>query len=591
VLFADADQELAEQRESQQRENERRLRTQRLQGRLVQAAAEGQVWRDQAEEARAATWRLAGSLSHELKTPLSAILGYTRLLEEALSALPEQRQQVRVIEQSAEHITQLIDATLEQYRRDVTELTIHPRPTDVRELVASLTELMAPLAADKALGFAAFVAPTLPERLHTDGMRLRQVLLNLLGNAIKFTEEGWVRLDVHPQGEGLVLAVADSGPGIAPEHRERVFAAFDRAGRDETIGATGTGLGLHITQQIVARMGGTIDLESQVDRGSRFTVRVPAPVVAEADPAIRDEPVEPGRVLVAEDDLDLRVLFGVFLERAGFDTLFVTRGDEVVREGLAVPPQLVLMDLNLDGGVDGFTAAARLREGGYPGPILALSAGDAALEGRGDCGRLRRFPGEAGATRAVARTCFRLTEAPPMSLKRLLADDVEPLDLLACRTPPAWVQAAVANLPVLLIDHANCEKKAASTALSLLFRYPDNVALTHWMSRLAREELRHFEQVSKLMQRPWDTLAHGTCIALCRGPACAGASAGAGAPARHADRRGADRGAQLRAFRGDRTAPRCGTGGVLPRPVSLRAPSFPALHPPCRHRGGARRYR
>jgi tRNA-(ms[2]io[6]A)-hydroxylase len=88
-----------------------------------------------------------------------------------------------------------------------------------------------------------------------------------------------------------------------------------------------------------------------------------------------------------------------------------------------------------------------------------------------------------------------------MSLKRLLADDVEPLDLLACRTPPAWVQAAVANLPVLLIDHANCEKKAASTALSLLFRYPDNVALTHWMSRLAREELRHFEQVSKLMQR------------------------------------------------------------------------------------------
>jgi signal transduction histidine kinase len=380
VLFADADQELAEQRESQQRENERRLRTQRLQGRLVQAAAEGQVWRDQAEEARAATWRLAGSLSHELKTPLSAILGYTRLLEEALSALPEQRQQVRVIEQSAEHITQLIDATLEQYRRDVTELTIHPRPTDVRELVASLTELMAPLAADKALGFAAFVAPTLPERLHTDGMRLRQVLLNLLGNAIKFTEEGWVRLDVHPQGEGLVLAVADSGPGIAPEHRERVFAAFDRAGRDETIGATGTGLGLHITQQIVARMGGTIDLESQVDRGSRFTVRVPAPAVAEADPAIRDEPVEPGRVLVAEDDLDLRVLFGVFLERAGFDTLFVTRGDEVVREGLAVPPQLVLMDLNLDGGVDGFTAAARLREGGYPGPILALSAGDAALE-------------------------------------------------------------------------------------------------------------------------------------------------------------------------------------------------------------------
>ncbi|MEM9387364.1 MAG: ATP-binding protein [Pseudomonadota bacterium] len=382
VLFADADGELVRERDVQQRENEARARTQRLQGRLVEATAQGQLWRDQAEQARAATWRLAGMLSHELRTPLSAIAGYARLLEQALEGVPEQRDHARVISRSATHIAGLIEATLEQYRRDSAEVSVHPQPTDVRALVSHLTALLAPLAADKALGFAAFVSPDLPERLHLDGMRLRQMLLNLLGNAIKYTEEGGVRLDVHWEDEGhqLELAVADTGLGIPPELRERVFQPFDRAGRE---GQDGTGLGLHISRLIAQRMGGGISLDDTAPgEGSRFVIRIVADPIAMGAPAqVLDSEMDlnPGEVLVGEDDPDLAALFKIFLSRAGFKATFVSRASALVSAVAAQPPQLVLVDLNLEDGDDGLAAARRVRADGYEGAIIAMSATDVSV--------------------------------------------------------------------------------------------------------------------------------------------------------------------------------------------------------------------
>ncbi len=382
VLFADADVELVRERDVQQRENEARARTQRLQGRLVEATAQGQLWRDQAEQARAATWRLAGMLSHELRTPLSAIAGYASLLEQALEGAPEQRDQARVISRSAAHIAGLIEATLEQYRRDSAEVSVHPQPTDVRALVSHLTALMAPLAADKALGFAAYVSPELPERLHVDGMRLRQMLLNLLGNAVKYTEEGGVRLDVHWHHEQhlLQLAVADTGPGIAPALRERVFEPFDRAGRE---GRDGTGLGLHISRLIAERMGGGITLDDTAPgEGSRFVIQIVANAIAtdaEIEASGEQIDVEPGEVLVGEDDPDLAALFRIFLSRAGFTPSFVSRADDLVAAVRGQAPQLVLVDLNLEAGDDGLEAARRVREDGYEGAVVAMSATDVSI--------------------------------------------------------------------------------------------------------------------------------------------------------------------------------------------------------------------
>jgi signal transduction histidine kinase len=405
VLFTPVDAAAQVQRERQQRENEARMRAGRLQGRLVQATAEAQLWRDQAEEARRATWRLAGSLTHELRTPLSAIVGYARLLRQALGDSPEQRQHLDAIERGAEHISQLIDATLAQYRRDATEVIIHREPTDLHRLVTQLTELMAPLAADKGLGFGAYVGPSVPARISVDAMRVRQVLLNLLGNAVKFTEEGSVRLEASWADGELRLAVDDTGPGIAPEHQARVFAAFDRAGREDyevggsTPGAAGgaadgptaprrdraaggSGLGLHIARDMVRRMGGKIALASVPGRGSRFSVSLPAEAIAVGAGGHDTAEVVPGRLLVGEDDGDLQRLLAVFLGQAGFDVSFVSRGEALLQQVRTfAPPQLCLLDLNLADSIeagDGLQVARRLREAGYDGPLVAMSAGDAA---------------------------------------------------------------------------------------------------------------------------------------------------------------------------------------------------------------------
>lgn len=379
VLFADADAELVRERDQQQRENEARARTQRLQGRLVQATAEGALWRDRAERAQADGWRLAGVLSHELRTPLSAIAGYARLLEQALHDRQDLRGQAAVISRSAAQIAHLVEATLAQYRREGNEIGLRPQPTDVRGLVGQLTELLAPLAADKALGFAAFVSPALPARLHLDGMRLRQVLLNLLGNAIKYTPDGWVRLDADWDGPAqmLTVAVTDSGPGIAPAHRERVFVPFERT--DEHAPAPGTGLGLPISRRIAERMGGTLALaDAPAGTGSRFVLRIPAePLPADApgeSGAVAPVGITPGRVVVGEDDPDLANLFEIFLERAGFQPTLHTMGRTVCEQVAADAPQVVLLDMHLEDGRDGSRVAERLRASGYNGALIAMSA-------------------------------------------------------------------------------------------------------------------------------------------------------------------------------------------------------------------------
>jgi CheY-like chemotaxis protein/anti-sigma regulatory factor (Ser/Thr protein kinase) len=270
---------------------------------------------------------------------------------------------------------------------------IAPAPTDVRELIAQLTELMAPLAADKALAFAATVAPALPASLLVDPVRVRQILLNLIANAVKYTGQGWVRLEVAFERGELVLAVADSGPGIDPAHQRRIFAPYHRAGRTAGAPAEGTasdpgdpggsGLGLHITRDLVERMGGQIEVDSALGRGSRFLVRLPAMTAADRDTdGGHETDVVPGRLLIGEDDLDLRILFGVFLERAGFVPVYATTAAEVVEAVRETAPQLVLLDLNLagpDGAGAGFACARRVRQAGYDGPMIAMSAAEGVI--------------------------------------------------------------------------------------------------------------------------------------------------------------------------------------------------------------------
>lgn len=379
VVFISATGELHRKREVQQSSNELRLQNERqtrLINELVEARSSQKILRDEAEEANRLKSRFIATLSHEIRTPLTAISGYARLIADAHPVTSDDAQRATSIQSSAEHILTLVDTVLEQSRLESGQPVIRAREVSIRELIRDITELIAPLAAEKALGFAAFVEPSLPALLVTDPTRLRQVMVNLLGNAVKFTDEGWVRLDVRWQSEELTVRVLDSGPGIAPELQASIFAAYQRGGREDV---KGTGLGLSITHRIVQSMQGEITLLSSLGEGSEFVVRLPAPqgegeAGAGAGAAGGAKSVEGARIVVAEDDEDIRVLIQSFLARVGVVTEFVNNASDAIRCATQHPTDLLIVDINLPGSMSGIEAAKVLRDEGFAAPIMVLSA-------------------------------------------------------------------------------------------------------------------------------------------------------------------------------------------------------------------------
>ena len=212
---------------------------------------------------------------------------------------------------------------------------------------------------------------------------LRQVLINLLGNAIKFTQTGGVRLDVSWGNGELSATISDTGPGIALEDQQRIFEAFERAGSHGGNMAPGTGLGLTITSKLAQLMRGGIDLDSSPGDGCRVRVTIAAPVYlgsAEEDTALPEpadeyRAVRPATILVCDDDDDLLALAEYYLLRAGYGVLIARDGKEAVDKALAYSPDMVLMDINIP-SLSGSAAAAELRAKNFPAPIIALTASD-----------------------------------------------------------------------------------------------------------------------------------------------------------------------------------------------------------------------
>ncbi|MEL7451101.1 MAG: response regulator, partial [Pseudomonadota bacterium] len=256
-----------------------------------------------------------------------------------------------------------------------------------RRQVSDLAAILAPLAAEKGLSFAAFVASAVPEEVVMDDMRLRQILLNLLGNAVKFTETGFVHLDVDWRDGMLEAVVEDSGPGIGEADAVRIFEAYERAGEDTR--KSGAGLGLSITQRLVELLGGSIRLDPRPGSGSRFLLSLPAARAVGERPAVRpDTPPADGlldrpspRVLVAEDNEDIIVLVRMMLSRAGYDIMLATNGEQAVQLALDEAPDVILMDVNMP-KLDGLSATRKLRERGFEPPVIALTASSDAQHRR-----------------------------------------------------------------------------------------------------------------------------------------------------------------------------------------------------------------
>ena len=324
--------------------------------------------KESAEAATRAKSEFLANMSHELRTPLNGVLGYAQLMQRSPTLTADQRESLDAISKCGSHLLDLINDVLDLSKIEAGQMTLEPVPTDLRQLTVDLSYVIAEPVRRKGLRFDVELAPDLPARVVVDGRHLRQVLLNLLGNAIKFTPIGGVTLIVsRTQNDQLSFEVRDTGIGISEEQRTYIFEEF-RQTTDGTA-AGGTGLGLSISRRLVQAMGGKLTVESKVSEGSSFFFDIPlitaeASILSapdEADPALGSHlsPYSNLTILVADDSTVNRRILASLLESAGAQVITASGGVEAVELTIKYRPNLVLMDLRMP-DLDGLTATRRI---------------------------------------------------------------------------------------------------------------------------------------------------------------------------------------------------------------------------------------
>ncbi len=316
--------------------------------------------------------RFLGRMSHEFRTPLSSVLGFSDLAKEELGYPQRAMSHLKAIERGANYLLNLVDNLVDQAVVENSSLKIHPASCDLAAIVDDLEELFRPMAEKKGLSFAWMRGPDIPSRVWLDEIRFRQVLVNLLGNAFKFTRNGGITVSLDWEQERLTVSVDDTGPGINEEDIGQLFQAF-RQSSNENHEGKGAGLGLSISQEIVQLMGGSMEISSPGSQGTsiRFTIDAPSRHEQEASAST----LEGTPILVIDDDEDIRMLLEVFLAGAGSTPLLASNREEALQALTTHQPALILLDMQLN-GESSLGLAKEIRANGFHAPLLALSAND-----------------------------------------------------------------------------------------------------------------------------------------------------------------------------------------------------------------------